>query len=102
MATIKLRSQRYPQYTDLKLLISHVMENGRNRDADGQLITAHFIQQLQISCNGEPVISLDMAGSIARNPFFTLRLKTTRPGDVITVSWQDNQLQHDSLEHIIQ
>jgi len=101
MSSIKIRSQRLENYTEIKLLITHPMENGRNRDANGELIPAHFIEELTISLNGSPVIVVDMAGSIAKNPFFTFRLKSVASGDNIQASWTDNRRNGESIDHIV-
>jgi sulfur-oxidizing protein SoxZ len=102
MSSIKIRSQRLAYYTEIKLLITHPMENGRNRDpVSGELIPAHFIEELTIKHNDAVVIKVDMAGSIAKNPFFTFRLKAVVNGDKLTASWIDNRQQTDSLDYIV-
>ncbi|MDD2758821.1 MAG: thiosulfate oxidation carrier complex protein SoxZ [Methylomonas sp.] len=103
MATIsKIKSQRLEHYTEIKLLINHAMENGRNRDAaSGQLIPAHFIQELVIDLNGDIVIRAELGGSVSKNPFFTFRLKNVQSGDRLNVSWTDNLGLGDSVEHIV-
>ncbi len=100
-SSIKIRSQRRENYTEIKLLITHPMENGRNRDAADQLIPAHFIEQLVIRLNDQIVIASNMAGSISKNPFFTFRLKTANSGDKISATWTDNRQLSDSVEHLL-
>ena len=47
MSTIKIRSKRIGENTQIRTLIAHPMEHGRNRDKDSnELIPAHFIQEL--------------------------------------------------------
>jgi len=101
--TIKIRTQPVAGYTELKVLLTHPMENGRNRDpVSGELIPAHFIQQLRISLNDQSLISVDMGGSMAMNPFFSFRLKNAGRGDRVSVSWLDNLGQSDLAEHLIE
>ena len=103
MTTIKLRSQKLANDTEIKVLINHPMENGRNRDPiSGELIPAHFIQQLTIQCNGQEMLSVDMGGSISKNPFFSFRFKNLQSGDWIKASWIDNWQQTDAAEHRIE
>lgn len=91
MSGIKIRTQAMGDFVELKLLLSHPMENGRNREPlTGELIPPHFIQELSILLNGTLIIQIDMAGSIAANPYFSFRLKTARTGDTISVRWLDN------------
>lgn len=102
-SSIKIRTQRLDGYTEVKLLINHPMENGRNRDpGSGELIPAHYIQELRLALNGKVLITADMAGSVAKNPFFTFRLKSARAGDRIDVDWIDNRNLGDSAGHIIE
>ena len=42
-----------------------------------------------------------MGVGIAKNPFFSFRLKSAQAGDVVSISWQDNLGYSDSAEHII-
>ena len=101
--TIKIRSQRLTQYTELKILLSHPMENGRNRDpSSGLLIAAHFIRELIVELNGKTIITADLGGSMSKNPFFTFRLKNSLSGDHLKVRWLDNLDQTDSAEHILE
>lgn len=100
-SSIKIRSLRRDGYTEIRLLIAHPMENGRNRDANGELIPAHFIEQLQLKLNDRIMLTANMAGSLSKNPFFTFRLKTGTRGDKITASWIDNRQAGDSAEHLL-
>lgn len=98
--SIKIRSQRHDGYTEVKLLITHPMENGRNRDATGQLIPAHFIEQLLVKLNDQLILSINMAGSISKNPFFTFRL-IAKSGDRLSAEWTDNRQGKDSAQHLL-
>jgi len=102
MSSIKIRTQRMENDTEIRLLITHPMENGRNRDANGELIPAHFIEELSLNLNGRTVISVNMAGSIAKNPYFSFRLKNLANGDRISAFWTDNKQLSDSAEYIVQ
>ena len=102
MSSIKIRSQILGDDAELRLLITHPMENGRNRDyITGELIAAHFITELTISVNASKVIQVNLTGSMAKNPFFTFQLKNTGIADKISVAWLDNQQFSDHAEHII-
>ncbi|MGR8931179.1 MAG: thiosulfate oxidation carrier complex protein SoxZ [Gammaproteobacteria bacterium] len=99
----KIRIQRQSGHTEIKLLVSHPMENGRNRDSiSGQLIPAHFIQKIDLQLNGKTVVAAKLGAGVSKNPFFTFRLKQTNPGDRITVRWIDNLEFEDNIEHIIE
>lgn len=100
--SIKIRSLRVEAYTEIKLLLSHPMENGRNRDMNGELIPAHFIRELTIELNDKIVINANLGGSMSKDPFFTFRLKSTAPGDRLRVRWLDNRELSDDAEHVIE
>lgn len=101
MTLTKLKVTQFEHYSEIKILISHPMENGRNRDSHNQLIPAHFIQELQIFCNQTQVINLQLGGSISKQPFLVFHLEKLQTGDKICVVWVDNQTQSDSVEQII-
>ena len=101
-SSIKIRSQRLEAHTEIKLLIRHDMENGRNRDPiTGELIPAHFIQKLIIELNGTTIINANLGGSMSKDPFFSFRLQNSHSGDRLSVRWLDNLELSDSAEHIL-
>ena len=101
ISSIKIRSKRLKDYTLIRTLIAHPMETGKKIDTTGQLIPAHFIQTLTFKHNGHLMSECHMGFGVAKNPFFSFRLKSARAGDDVTISWQDNLGHHDSLQHII-
>jgi sulfur-oxidizing protein SoxZ len=102
MGSIKIRTLNDDGGVELKLLINHPMENGRNRNPlTGELIAAHYIQELTVALNDQVIITIDMGGSMSANPFFSFRLKTAVAGDKIGVRWQDNLGSGDSAETVI-
>jgi sulfur-oxidizing protein SoxZ len=101
MAATKLKITAFEHYSELKILINHPMENGRNRDVNGQLIPAHFIQELQIVRNQSLLINLQLGPSVSKHPLLVFHLEKLQSGEKIGVSWIDNQSQSDSVEQII-
>lgn len=102
MASIKIRSQVQAGFVELKVLINHPMENGRNRDPlSGELIPAHFIEELLITLNERTLITAQLGVSVSKNPFFSFRLKSAHSGDKIRVIWRDNHTMTDSAELIL-
>ncbi|MGR9053104.1 MAG: thiosulfate oxidation carrier complex protein SoxZ, partial [Gammaproteobacteria bacterium] len=69
MSSIKIRSKRLDGQTQIRTLIAHPMEHGRNRDPkSGELIPAHFVQILTVSFNDRIVVTSHMGGSISKDP----------------------------------
>ena len=101
MSSIKISTKRLDGNSQIRTLITHPMENGRNKDGQGKLIPAHFIQELWVEHNTTKVIVCRMAGSISKNPFFDFLLKGGNAGDTITISWVDNLGKTDTNDHTI-
>ncbi len=90
MSGIKLRVEHLADCSELHILLSHPMENGRQRDDAGQLIPAHYIESLIVSVNGHTQIDLRLSGGISKNPYFRLQLPALQPQDRLAVEWLDN------------
>jgi len=101
MSSIKIRTKRLDGNTQIRTLITHPMENGRHKNKLGELIPAHFIQELWVEHNKNKIVNCNMAGSISKNPYFDFLLKGGEVGDTVTISWIDNLGETDSKEHII-
>jgi sulfur-oxidizing protein SoxZ len=92
MSSIRIKTQLLPDgQIELRLLIQHPMQNGRNREPlTGELIAAHFIETLSLTCNGKALFEAELGASVAQNPFFSLRLQKLNDGDRLMVQWRDN------------
>lgn len=90
-STIKIRTKRLKGKTQIRTLISHPMEHGRNIDEiTGGLIPLHYIQELVVKHNDKIIVSSQLGAGISKNPYFSFILKGEMMGDKITVSWKDN------------
>lgn len=99
MSSIKIRTKRLDGKTQIRILIAHPMENGRNKDKQtGILIPAHFIKELTIKHNDNFIVTSNMGGSISKDPYFAFLLHGGAVGDKITVRWEDNQGNTDTAE----
>lgn len=87
---IKIRAQIQDQITDIRILMQHPMETGQRKDEKGQPIPAHFIQTFSVSHNGALLINGQLNTSISKNPLFAFKATGIKPGDKLSVSWQDN------------
>ncbi len=101
MSSIKIRTKRFDDITQIRTLIAHAMETGRNKDEQGKLIPAHFIQELIVKHNDKVVASSVMGAGISKNPYFSFKFKGGKAGDIINISWQDNLGQSDSQDKIL-
>lgn len=95
---MKMRATLGPAYTDVRVLMSHPMETGLRKDADGKLVPAHFIQNVTVKVNGKVVVDAQISQAVSRNPVFSFRLKGGAKGDKIEVSWLDSKGETDATE----
>jgi sulfur-oxidizing protein SoxZ len=85
-------------YTDIRVLMTHPMETGQRKDAEGKVVPLHFIQNVTVKLNGRTVIEGQVSQAISRNPVFSFRLKGGAKGDRIEVSWLDNKGETNKTE----
>jgi sulfur-oxidizing protein SoxZ len=98
---MKIRAQMQGEIADIKVLISHPMETGQRKDAQGEAIPIHFIKQVTATLNGKVVLDAQWSQAIARNPFLGFKIKGAKAGDKISVSWADNKGESNSIETTI-
>lgn len=88
---MKIRATLVGDKVEVKVLMAHEMETGQRKDANGQLVPAHFIQSVTATCNGKVVLSAQWGPAVSRNPFLSFRFKGGAKGDKIQVTWVDNR-----------
>lgn len=102
MSSIKIRTKRFDGNTQIRTLISHPMEHGRNKDkSTNKLIPAHFIKVLTVTHNNKVVAICNMGTGVSKDPYFAFLLKGGNPGDQIIIDWVDNLGNKDSEHHTI-
>lgn len=75
---------------DVKVLISHPMESGQRRGADGQAIPRMIITRFVATLDGEEVVSLDLHPAIAANPFLAFSVVAAASG-TLALTWVDDE-----------
>jgi sulfur-oxidizing protein SoxZ len=99
MASIKVRAKLEGDETTVKALIQHPMETGLVKDKKtGQLIPAHFIQEVTCQHNGNTVMTALWGPAVSKNPYLSFKFKGAKAGDTLKMSWVDNKGQSDSDE----
>jgi sulfur-oxidizing protein SoxZ len=88
---MKIRASTIGDSTEVKVLMSHEMESGQRKDAQGQTIPAWFIRNVAVAWNGKTVLSAQWGTAVSKNPFLSFRFKGGAKGDKITVTWIDNR-----------
>jgi sulfur-oxidizing protein SoxZ len=77
--------------TEVKVLMSHEMETGQRKDAQGKTIPAWFIQNVTATHNGKTVLSAEWGPAVSKNPFLSFKFKGAQKGDKVQVTWVDNR-----------
>jgi sulfur-oxidizing protein SoxZ len=99
MSTIRVRAQIADGVTTVRALMSHPMETGQRKDSKtGQLVPAHFIQEVTAEVNGKRVMTANWGPAISRNPYLSFQFKGAKAGDTLNMAWTDNQGKSDKAE----
>ena len=69
--------------TQIKALINHPMETGTRKDSKtGQMIPAHFIDEVICEHNGAQVMRALWSGGVSKNPYLAFKFKGGAAGDI--------------------
>lgn len=88
---MRIRAQAAGDKVTVRVLISHEMETGMRKAADGNLVPAHYIQTVSATHNGKTVMSAQWGPAVSKNPFIQFVFKGGKAGDKIAVTWVDNK-----------
>ena len=98
---MKIRASVVGDSTEVRVLMSHEMETGQRKDAQGKVIPAWFIQNVVVAHNGKPVLNAQWGPAIAKNPFLSFKFKGGAKGDKIEITWVDNRGEKRTDEAVI-
>lgn len=93
MATrpMRIRATNKDGVTEVKVLMSHIMETGLRKDSDGNLVPAHFIQDVTATWKDKEVLKAHWGPAVSRDPFLSFKFEGGEKGDEIKVTWNDNK-----------
>ncbi len=67
------------------------METGARKDKEtGEVIPAHYIQEVVATHNSATVLSAYWGTGISKNPYLSFKIKGGAEGDTIAINWKDN------------
>ena len=101
-STIRVRATASGETTEVQALVQHPMDSGFVKDASGNLIPPHFIQQLTFEHDGKPVFVADWGPAVSKDPYVKFSFKGGKKGDELKISWVDNKGATDSSTAKIQ
>lgn len=73
----------------IKTLISHVMESGQRKDAQGKTIPRKIINKFTCEFNGKPVFACALEPAISANPYIQFNAKVDEDG-TFKFAWTDD------------
>ena len=88
---MRIRATLKDGIADVRVLMVHPMETGQRKDANGNLVPVHFIQEVSVSVNGKAMLEGQISQAVSRNPVFAFRLKGVKVGDKLEIAWLDNR-----------
>jgi sulfur-oxidizing protein SoxZ len=86
---MRIRAASKDGMVEVRVLMSHPMESGLRKAANGELVPAKYIKDLEASSGGKSVLQAMFSGSVSQNPFLSFKFKGAK-GDKVTVKWTDN------------
>ena len=95
-STIRVRATSNGEITEVQALIQHPMDSGFVKDAKGELIPAHFIQELKFEHDGKEVFVADWGPAVSKDPYIRFSFKGGKKGDDLKIGWVDNKGASDS------
>ena len=95
-SSIRVRATSNGDITEVQALIQHPMDSGYVKDAKGELIPAHFIQELKFEHDGKDVFVADWGPAVSKDPYVKFSFKGGKKGDDLKISWIDNKGASDS------
>jgi sulfur-oxidizing protein SoxZ len=87
---IKLpESAKVGEIIEIKTLISHVMETGQRRGADGAVVARSIINGFTAKYAGAEVFKAELHPGIAANPYLVFYMRVPGPGE-LELTWTDD------------
>lgn len=88
---MKIRAANKDGVTEVKVLISHEMETGQRKDANGAIIPAWFITELTARHGDTVVLQGEFGTAVSKNPYLAFKFKGGAKGEKVSLSWKDNK-----------
>ena len=88
----RIRLPENPKFGDIievKTLISHVMETGQRKDADGRIVPRNIINAFAATFNGRTIFEAELQPGISANPYLSFHMRVSGPGEFV-FTWIDD------------
>ena len=95
---IRVQSQaKKGELVEVKTLITHPMESGQRKDAEGKLIARLIVSSFEAKYNDKPVLSGKFEPAISANPYMSFYVRVEESG-TLKLTWTDDEKQNWSSE----
>ena len=101
-SSIRVRATSSGDTTEVQALIQHPMDSGFVKNAKGELVPPHFIQEVTFEYGGKSVLVADWGPAVSKDPYLKFAFKGGKKGDDLKVRWTDNKGASDTLTAKIQ
>lgn len=84
------KSAKKGDVIQIKTLVPHKMETGQRKDKKGNKIPRFIINKVDVTFNGNPIISADLHPAISANPYFSFYSRVEQSG-TYKFTWTDDK-----------
>lgn len=95
---MKVKASARDGAVQVKALMQHIMETGRRKGSDGNLVPGHYITEIEATHNGERVFHCELGPAVSKDPYIAFSFSGGASGDMLTLSWVDNKGETESSE----
>lgn len=88
---MKVRARSVEGATDVRILMRHDMESGQRKNAAGDIIPAHYIQNVTVRHGQRVVLFAQWGPAVSKNPYLAFKFTGGAAGDRVEVTWVDNK-----------
>ena len=94
---MKIRAKLKGEMVEVKALMNHPMETGLRKDKKtGEVIPAHFIQEVVATSGDNTVMTALWSGGVSKNPYIAFKFAGGAKGDSVDITWTDNKGESES------
>ena len=83
------KEARKGDLVEVKALVSHIMETGQRKDAQGATIPRKILNKFVCMVAGKQVFAADFETAVSANPYIQFKFRAEESGQVV-LSWTDD------------
>lgn len=98
---MKIKASAKGDVVKVKMLIGHIMETGRRKNAEGKLIPGHYITEVTVIHKDNTVFHAQLGPAVSKDPYLAFAFKGAAAGETITATWVDNKGETETSDSVI-